>query len=117
MYYRGESNPGHVQADLALGGDLADYGSGRRRRRAGGLEDEFGDVLRGVGRGSAHPGATDGYEELRERSKKTDAFSRSRERRKRDTSPVPDEGERMRKRSRFDLDAKATKKKLNRRTK
>ncbi|GLB35061.1 putative sas10/Utp3/C1D family protein [Lyophyllum shimeji] len=37
------------EEDLALGGSLA-AGGGRHRRRAGGLEDEFGDVLRSVER-------------------------------------------------------------------
>ncbi|EAU88601.2 hypothetical protein CC1G_04307 [Coprinopsis cinerea okayama7 len=104
------------EADLALGGDLADYGTGRRRQRAGGLEDEFGDVLRSVERGINGPGGGDGYDELRERAKKKDVFSRSRLSRKRDTSPTAEEdGPRMRKRSRFDLEAKAAKKRLARR--
>jgi len=105
------------EEDIALGGDLADHGAGRRRRRAGGLEDEFGDVLRSVERGLGRPGGGgDGYDELRERGKKKDMLSRSRVARKRDSSPVEEEP-RMRKRSRFDQEAKATKRRLARRTK
>ncbi|TFK29828.1 hypothetical protein FA15DRAFT_663101 [Coprinopsis marcescibilis] len=105
------------EEDLALGGDLADSGSGRRRRRAGGLEDEFGDVLRSVERGISRHGTGDGYEELRERGKRKDVLSRSRMTRSRDTDDVEVDGERQRKRSRFDLEAKNIKKKFNKRSK
>ncbi|KAG6814298.1 hypothetical protein H0H92_013423 [Tricholoma furcatifolium] len=107
------------EEDLALGGSLAG-GSGKHRRRAGGLEDEFGDVLRSVervsDRGFGGSGVVkgDGYEELRRRSKKADVLQRSRQdSRKRgidgDDEVTPD---RTRKRSRFELDAKNAKKRL-----
>ncbi|KAJ3572499.1 hypothetical protein NP233_g3052 [Leucocoprinus birnbaumii] len=57
------------EADLALGGDLGGSYNPRARRRAGGLEDEFGDVLRSVER--KHNG-NDGYEELRKKGKKSE---------------------------------------------
>ncbi|KAF9228726.1 hypothetical protein BS17DRAFT_691170 [Gyrodon lividus] len=64
------------EADLALGGT----GSSHGRRRGRGLEDEFEDVLRSVGR--AKMGVIgDGYEELRQKGKKPDTLSRSRTRR------------------------------------
>jgi len=61
------------EEDLALGGS----GSSKGRRRGRGLEDEFEDILRSVGRPKT--GAIgDGYEELRQKGKKSDVFSRSR---------------------------------------
>ncbi|KAG5646690.1 hypothetical protein DXG03_002680 [Asterophora parasitica] len=106
------------EEDLALGGSLGG-GGGKHRRRAGGLEDEFGDVLKSVERVShrGSGGMGDGYDELRQRSKKADLLQRSRQEsvRKRDS---PGDGEepagRSRKRSRFELDAKNAKKKLGR---
>ncbi|KAG6903190.1 hypothetical protein C0995_002733 [Termitomyces sp. Mi166 len=107
------------EADLALGGSLAG-GGGKHHQRAGGLEDEFGDVLRSVERvnfgGSAESGARkgDGYDELRQQSKKVDFLQRSR----RDGSKRVHAGEEelvehARKRSRFEVDTKNAKKKLN----
>ncbi|KAF9234023.1 hypothetical protein BU15DRAFT_79477 [Melanogaster broomeanus] len=64
------------EEDLALGGTASSHGG----RRARGLEDEFQDVLRSVGR--TRMGAIgDGYEELRQKGKKSDALSRARTRR------------------------------------
>ncbi|KAJ2931325.1 hypothetical protein H1R20_g5652, partial [Candolleomyces eurysporus] len=111
------------EQDLALGADLADIGPGRRRRRAGGLEDEFGDIFRSVDRGSGSYGQGDGYEELRKKGKKRDILSRSRDSeisRKQDTSlefDGEDDARRMRKRTRFDIEAKSAKKKLLKRRK
>lgn len=103
------------EADLALGGDLGGSYNPRARRQAGGLEDEFGDVLRSVER--KHNGV-DGYEELRKKGKKADILSRSRDSfsRKR-TDPPGDDVEgaaRMKKRSRFELETKNAKKKMRR---
>ncbi|KAF9230656.1 hypothetical protein BU15DRAFT_91070 [Melanogaster broomeanus] len=56
------------EEDLALGGTA----SSRSGRRARGLEDEFQDVMGAIG---------DGYEELRQKGKKSDALSRARTRR------------------------------------
>ncbi|KAG6818205.1 hypothetical protein H0H87_000110 [Tephrocybe sp. NHM501043] len=105
------------EEDLALGGSLAG-GGGKHRRRAGGLEDEFGDVLRSVERaGHGGSGKGDGYDELRQRSKKVDLLQRSRQEGGRKRSiPGENDGEveRTRKRSRFELEAKNAKKRLNR---
>jgi U3 small nucleolar ribonucleoprotein protein LCP5 len=101
------------EADLALGGDLGGSYNPRARRRAGGLEDEFGDVIRSVERG--HNG-NDGYEELRKKGKKMDILSRSRDlSSKKRAEPLEDNAEesrRMRKRSRFELETKVAKKKM-----
>ncbi|KAF5358177.1 hypothetical protein D9756_001853 [Leucocoprinus leucothites] len=103
------------EADLALGGDLGGAYNPRARRRAGGLEDEFGDVLRSVDR--VHNG-NDGYEELRKKGKKADVLSRSRDSfSKKRTDPFEDNGDgtqRTKKRSRFEMEAKIAKKKLSR---
>lgn len=110
------------EEDLALGGGLGG-GGGRNRRRAGGLEDEFGDVLRSVGRGSAGGaggGRGDGYEELRKKGKRADVLERSRTRSegvrsREDAFGGGEESEgsgKMRKRSRFEVERKTAKKKL-----
>jgi U3 small nucleolar ribonucleoprotein protein LCP5 len=107
------------EEDLALGGDLGG-GPGRGgRRRAGGLEDEFGEVLRSVSRVTARDGLGqgDGYEELRQRGKKKDVLERSRENAKRrgsdDDEPI--DAPRFKKRSRFEQETKVAKKKLSKR--
>ncbi|KAG6854606.1 hypothetical protein C0991_004208 [Blastosporella zonata] len=104
------------EEDLALGGSLAG-GGGKHRRRAGGLQDEFGDVLRSVERvGHGGSGKGDGYDELRQRSKKADLLERSRQDNSRKRSSAADSdggGERTRKKSRFELEAKSVKKRLN----
>ncbi|KAF9053207.1 hypothetical protein BJ165DRAFT_1446274 [Panaeolus papilionaceus] len=102
------------EQDLALGGDLGS--SNRRHGGAGGLEDEFGEVLRSIGR-SARESQGDGYEELRERGKKRGVLERSRTGGKRDVGSLEDgevEGRRTKK-SRFEMDRKVIKKKLNKR--
>ncbi|TFK42696.1 hypothetical protein BDQ12DRAFT_676648 [Crucibulum laeve] len=106
------------EEDLALGGDLAGHiGS---RRRAGGLEDEFGDVLRSVDRVSGGRSQGDGYEELRKKGRKEDVLERSRRtdgvRNREDAfgEDVENVG-RMKKRSRFELETKNAKKKISKR--
>lgn len=89
------------EADLALGGT----GSSHRRRRGRGLEDEFEDVLRSVGRTRAG-GIGDGYEELRQKGKKADALSRSRTRVREDGEDGEDEVRQV-KRSRFQKERRA----------
>lgn len=109
------------EGDLALGGNLSGGGAGKgRRRTAGGLEDEFGDVLKSVERGGGRASrGGDGYDELRNRGKKGTVLERSRtdSARKRDHEDDggQEEGGRgTRKRSRFEIDAKNAKKKQNR---
>lgn len=101
------------EADLALGGDLGGSYNPRARRRAGGLEDEFGDVLRSVER---RQDGGDGYEELRKKGKKADILSRSRDtsskKRNEFFEDNAEEARRMKKRSRFELEAKIAKKKM-----
>lgn len=103
---------------LALGGGLSGLGEegkggGRRRGGAGGWEDEFGDVLRDVGRGSSHSLGGDGYEELRQRGKRGGVLERSRENKKRGSDSVAADGEmpQKRKKSRFETERKGVKSK------
>lgn len=110
------------EEDLALGGSLG--GAAKGRRRAGGLEDEFGDVLRSVERasyGGPGGGKGDGYDELRNRGKRGDLLERSRRDgpRKRDNpfGQVDDSQPSGRaKRSRFELETKVSKKKIRKST-
>ncbi|KAJ3728588.1 hypothetical protein C8R42DRAFT_716490 [Lentinula raphanica] len=99
---------------LALGGGLSGLGeegkgAGRRRRTAGGWEDEFGDVLQGIGRSSASGG--DGYDELRQRGKRSGVLERSRENKKRTAELVVDGEIQKRKKSRFEMERKRVKSK------
>lgn len=94
------------EEDLVLGGT----GSSLGRRRGRGLEDEFEDVLRSVGRTRA--GAIgDGYEELRQKGKKADALSRSRTRVRDDMEDGEDEVHQA-KRSRFQKERRALGRKM-----
>ncbi|KAF8154091.1 hypothetical protein B0H34DRAFT_720258 [Crassisporium funariophilum] len=104
------------EEDLALGGDLGSGSGPRGRRTAGGLADEFSEVLRSVSRVSGGRGQGDGYEELRQRGKKRDVLERSRTGSKHDAFDDNDVSDNMRtkKRSRFELDTKIAKKKLKR---
>ncbi|RDB21254.1 Neuroguidin [Hypsizygus marmoreus] len=110
------------EEDLALGGSLGG-GSGTGRRRAGGLEDEFGDVLKSVSRvgTGVSGGKGDGYDELRNRGKRGDVLERSRKERVRTRQDAFGDGEENQirgqasKRSRFELETKVAKKKLSRR--
>lgn len=81
-----------------------------KRGRGGGLEDEFGDILKSVGR-SRNAGAGDGYEELRQRSRKEGALARSRAR-SMDDAFEKEDGPRPRKKSRFEKAVKASKKRV-----
>lgn len=96
-------------ADVALGGTGA--ASGRRGRVPGvGLDDEFGDILKSVGR-SRQGALGDGYEELRQRGKKEGVLARSRARSRDDAfEGLGEDGPRQRKRSRFEKEVKASKK-------
>jgi U3 small nucleolar ribonucleoprotein protein LCP5 len=95
------------EADLALGGS----GMSGRHGRGGGLEDEFGDVLRSVGRNRGGI-VGDGYEELRQKGKKATVLERSRVR-GRDDLVDGDEGLKQRKRSRFEKEVKASKRRAS----
>jgi len=97
------------EEDIALGGNGGISG----RRRGGGFEDEFGDVLRSVGRSKGGV-VGDGYEELRKKGKKRDVLERSRTRGGDDfgeDEPLP------RKRSRFEKEAKAARKRASAKSK
>ncbi|KAI0373283.1 hypothetical protein BV20DRAFT_1034038 [Pilatotrama ljubarskyi] len=100
------------EADIALGG--SGMVSGRRGRVPGvGLEDEFGDILKSVGR-SRSGVIGDGYEELRQRGKKESVLARSRARSRDDAfEDLGDDGPRQRKRSRFEKEVKAAKKRAS----
>ena len=98
---------------IALGG----RGEAVGKRRGGGLEDDFADILRGgSGRGrgkKSKPTAMvgDGYEELRERGRKQGVLSRSRNRTGASSfgeDAGPSAGSK-RKASRFERDVKASK--------
>ncbi|KAH7106085.1 hypothetical protein BKA62DRAFT_668799 [Auriculariales sp. MPI-PUGE-AT-0066] len=92
---------------IALGG----RGEAVGKRRGGGLEDDFADLLRSGGgrkkKGKSTPVLGDGYEELRERGRKQSVLSRSRSRAESFDSG-PSTGEK-RKASRFERDVKASK--------
>ena len=100
------------EADIALGG--TGMASGSRRRVPGvGLEDEFGDIIRSVGR-SRQGIVGDGYEELRQRGKKESVLARSRARSRDDAfDDLGDDGPKQRKRTRFDKEVKAAKKRTS----
>ncbi|KAI6038461.1 hypothetical protein EDC04DRAFT_2868454 [Pisolithus marmoratus] len=94
------------EEDLALGGS----GMSQGRRRGRGLEDEFEDVLRSVGR-TKTGSIGDGYEKLRQRGKKSDALARSRMRTRDDVES--DGGEvPQAKRSRFERERRTLNKKI-----
>ncbi|KAL1694695.1 hypothetical protein GGG16DRAFT_110028 [Schizophyllum commune] len=97
------------EEDMALGADLSDPRRGGKNRRRGGLEDEFGDVLKDAERVG---GAGDAYEELRQRGKKRSLLERSRARR--EDVVNDDEGERpwKKRKTRFELAAKSVGKRM-----
>jgi len=100
------------EEDVALGGGAT---GGNRRRAAGGLADEFGDVLRSVGR-DRRGAVGDGYEELRVTGRKGGVLARSRVRAREDAfggGVEEGEGERSRKKSRFEKERKVAAKKVN----
>ncbi|KAK0474768.1 hypothetical protein IW261DRAFT_1496983 [Armillaria novae-zelandiae] len=95
---------------LAMGGGLSgvgEEGKGRVRRGGRGFEDEFADVLRDVDRGGR---GGDGYDELRERSKRGSVLERSRNTRRESALMEDDAPMKKRKRSRFEMERKAVKK-------
>lgn len=100
------------EEDLALGGDLGSGSALRGRRRAGGLEDEFNEVLRSVSRVTGGRSQGDGYEELRQKGRKKDLLERSRDgSKKRDILDGDDDhGDlpRKKQRTRFELETKKT---------
>ncbi|KAH8117613.1 hypothetical protein DFH11DRAFT_1504300 [Phellopilus nigrolimitatus] len=103
------------EEDIALGGTGAGAAMGPRGRgrRGVGLDDEFADVLKAVGR--RRDGAVgDGYEELRQRGKKGDVLTRSRMRSRED---VDGGDEPMRKKGKFEKDQTALKKVTKKKTK
>lgn len=103
------------EEDLALGGHLTTGTGSRGRRRAGGLEDEFGDVLRHMNKPNSGLGLGDGYDELRKRGKKVAMLERSRlESKKRLHADDLTEPPQEKKRSRFELETKASRKRLKR---
>lgn len=99
------------EEDLALGGS----GTSRGRRRGRGLEDEFGDILHSVSR-TKTGSVGDGYEELRQRGKKSDALARSRMRTRDD---VESDGEHVpqAKRTRFERERRTLNKKIRAKSK
>ncbi|KAJ7594343.1 hypothetical protein C8J56DRAFT_1044091 [Mycena floridula] len=98
---------------LSMGGGLSGVGEdgsgGRRGMRAGGLEDEFMDVLKDSGRSSRKSAGGDGYEELRNRSKKGSILDRSRSTKKVVIEEDMVSHDKKRKRSRFELEKKNVK--------
>ncbi|KAJ7184319.1 hypothetical protein C8R46DRAFT_1208533 [Mycena filopes] len=101
------------EEDLALGAELGGPRGGGRNRRRGGLEDEFGDVLRSVDRVGVRGGTGDGYDELRRGGKKKGVLERARGNIRVRDEPEEDVG-RVRKKSRFEQDTKVAKRRIKR---
>ncbi|CAE7140098.1 unnamed protein product [Rhizoctonia solani] len=95
------------EEDMALGG------AGARKGGGAALRDEFRDVLGAIERKRGASGG-DGYEELRQKGKKANAFERSRAR-KVDHVDEAREGPRVRKKSRFEVAIKTNKQAAKRR--
>lgn len=99
---------------LSIGGGLSGVGEdgygGSKSMRAGGLADEFLDVLKESGKSSRGIGTGDGYDELRKRSKRGSVLERSRK----SSRPTVDDDsgglDKKRKRSRFEMERKNVKK-------
>ncbi|KAJ7243400.1 hypothetical protein B0H12DRAFT_1023091 [Mycena haematopus] len=106
------------EEDMALGAELGGgHRGGGKNRRRGGLEDEFGDVLRSVDRGLVRGGVGDGYDTLRKEGRKKNVLERAKANiRLRDNEPDGEEGARIRKKSRFEQDTKSAKRRLKRTT-
>ena len=103
------------EATISLGGSASMVHNGRSRAARGvGLADEFSDLIRARDKPSRFAGA-DGYEELRTRAKKRDAFERSKMRRDAHAEDAGGLGERPAKRTRFEHEV--FKKQQNRRRK
>ncbi|KDQ12372.1 hypothetical protein BOTBODRAFT_56937 [Botryobasidium botryosum FD-172 SS1] len=94
------------EADIALGGTGMIEGRGKR----GGLAEEFGDIFRSVAK-NKHSFGGDGYEELRNKSKKQGVLERSRQRSTAEVDDGPSDNGRAKKKGRFERDIKTMKKK------
>ncbi|KAI0031698.1 hypothetical protein K488DRAFT_86547 [Vararia minispora EC-137] len=99
------------EEDVALGGTGLGARVAGRRGRGGGLEDEFADVLRSVGRGSK---TADAYDELRQRGRRGGALERARGRKRDVVEELGVDEPRVRKKGRFELETKAAKRRLSR---
>ncbi|KAB5596441.1 Neuroguidin-B [Ceratobasidium theobromae] len=93
--------------------DMAFGGASARRGGGAALRDEFEDVLGAIDRKRGVSGG-DGYEELRQKGRKSNAFERSRVR-KVDQAVETRDGPRARKRSKFEAAIKANKRSIKRR--
>ena len=100
------------EEDIALGGS----GDISGRRRGGGFENDFDDVLRSVGR-SKNGVVGDGYEELRNKGRKKYVLERSRMRQRDEIEDHGEDGPRQRKRSRFEKEAKVLRKRASAKSK
>ena len=97
------------EADVALGG-TGGVSARRGRVPGSGLDDEFADIVKSVGR-SRQGVLGDGYEELRQRGKKRGVLERSKASSRDDAfEGLGEDGPRLRKRSRFEKEVKASKK-------
>ncbi|KAF5379890.1 hypothetical protein D9757_007192 [Collybiopsis confluens] len=101
---------------LALGAGLGGLGQegkggGRRRSAAAGWDDEFGDVLRDIGRGTGRGLGGDGYDELRQKGKRSGVLERSRQDKKRRAETLVSDADALqaRKKSRFETERKGIK--------
>ncbi|KAJ7460986.1 hypothetical protein B0H11DRAFT_1736434 [Mycena galericulata] len=99
------------EEDMALGAELGGGRGGGKNRRRGGLEDEFGDVLRSVDRARASRGG-DGYDELRKGGRKKNVLERTKLNVRVRDEPDGEEVGRARKKSRFEQDTKNAKRRL-----
>ncbi|KAJ7724188.1 hypothetical protein DFH07DRAFT_855153 [Mycena maculata] len=100
------------EEDLALGAELGGGMGGGKNRRRGGLEDEFGDVLRSVDRGGRGSRGGDGYDELRKGGRKKNVLERTKANIRVRDEPDGEEVGRARKKSRFEQDTKSAKRRL-----
>ncbi|KAJ7118752.1 hypothetical protein C8R44DRAFT_625303 [Mycena epipterygia] len=100
------------EEDLALGAELGGGRGGGKNRRRGGLEDEFGDVLRSVDRGGRGSRGGDGYDELRKGGRKKNVLERTKVNIRVRDEPDGEEVGRVRKKSRFEQDTKNAKRRL-----
>lgn len=93
------------EEDIALGGS----GDISGRRRGGGFEDEFTDVLKSVGR-DRRSAIGDGYEELRTKGRKAGALARARSRS--EVDDLPEDSPRQRKRGKFEKEVRTGRKRM-----
>jgi U3 small nucleolar ribonucleoprotein protein LCP5 len=107
---------GRDEEDMALGAELGGGRGGGKNRRRGGLEDEFGDVLRSVERGgrNSRGGIGDGYDELRKGGRKKNVLERTKVNVRVRDEPDVEEGGRQRKRTRFEQETLTAKRRLKR---